>query len=104
MKRLLTLSVLGLSFFLFSCVAYVGNESLKGITAESMSTRIVKNRSTKGHVLAQFGKPEVKATNADGESIWGYQLIEIMQGQEEKQLVIIFGKNGKVKDYSFIEG
>lgn len=54
-------------------------------------------------VNARFGKPSIKQTNDEGETILGYHLEEIMYGQESKLLMILFDQNQKVKKYLLTE-
>ncbi|MES2981793.1 MAG: hypothetical protein V4727_05710 [Verrucomicrobiota bacterium] len=101
MKHLPKLLVICLSFSFLSCATHIGSNSLKEVNEENVGSRIVKNKTTKEQVLEQFGKPDVKASNASGEVIWGYQLLEFY-GSQAKRLSITFGKNGRVTDYAFV--
>lgn len=96
-------TVLLLAFFLVSCETYVGNQQLALQDASTINKQIIKNKTTKNDVLAMFGKPGVKATDENGEIIWGYTATEIMYGQDSKQLIIHFNSRGKVAKYSFID-
>lgn len=102
MKRLPKLLIICLSLSFVSCTTHIGNESLKGINEETISSRIVKNKTTKEQVLKEFGEPDVRATNSNGEVMWGYQFVQLFYGSETKRLAISFGKNGRVTDYAFV--
>lgn len=102
MKLLYILSLAGF-LGLSSCATYVGNEKLEGVTTESVSSQIKKNRTTKSQILALYGEPAAKMTNAEGLEAWGYQRQEIILTGETKRLIILFAKNGRVKDYEFID-
>ncbi|EJF3876884.1 hypothetical protein M1O04_004950, partial [Salmonella enterica] len=49
-----------------------GNQKIKNETAQSLQSKIIKNKTTKAELLAQLGEPDTRTTLDDGNEQWRY--------------------------------
>ena len=115
MKKII---IAGFVFLALAGCSSVGNQSLKYETQESVKSKIVKGKTTKGDVLASFGEPDSRSL-IDGEEQWSYTMynsqskatsfipvIGLLAGGADTQsssLTIMF-KGEKVDSYVFNAG
>ena len=108
--------VAGLSFVLLSGCASVGNESIADATHESVSTQLIKGRSTQGDVRGLYGDPARTSFTDSGNEIWEYNfsrmhskptnfvpyvnLIHSGAEGDKKSLVIFFDRSKVVRQYT----
>ncbi|HED5889300.1 TPA: hypothetical protein R5S02_004559 [Salmonella enterica] len=64
------------SFFIAICLitgcSTSGNQKIKNETAQSLQSKIIKNKTTKAELLAQIGEPDTRTTLDDGNEQWRY--------------------------------
>ncbi len=64
------------SFFIAICLitgcSTSGNQKIKNETAQSLQSKIIKNKTTKAELLAQLGEPDTRTTLDDGNEQWRY--------------------------------
>ena len=64
------------SFFIAICLitgcSTSGNQKIKNETAQSIQSKIIKNKTTKAELLAQLGEPDTRTTLDDGNEQWRY--------------------------------
>ena len=93
-----------------------GNKVLKEETSASVSQKIVKGETTQSQVRSMYGDPMETSFTDSGKVIWKYHFIKghvkatnfiplvslFASGSEgdKKELVVFFGENGVVKNYS----
>jgi Small protein A (tmRNA-binding) len=77
MKKLFVFAVLILSLSIFAtgCAERRGNESLEKITAQEISEKIRKGKSTKADVTNLLGTPS-RVDTMTGDETWTYYLVE----------------------------
>jgi outer membrane protein assembly factor BamE (lipoprotein component of BamABCDE complex) len=71
MRRMTALSLLTASLMLAGCVSS-GNQMLKSETQESVKAKLIKGKTTKEDVQANFGAPYSRSTLDSGEEVWSY--------------------------------
>ncbi|MBV8875934.1 MAG: outer membrane protein assembly factor BamE [Metakosakonia sp.] len=69
MKKLAVTLLLAVS--LTACVN-TGNQTLKSESQESIKSKLVKGKTTKEDVQANFGTPYSRSTLDSGEEVWSY--------------------------------
>lgn len=105
------LIVAGLS----ACVS-AGNASIANVNSETVSTQIVKGKTTKDQVRALYGNPNATTSMMDGSEVWVYTfthahakaasfipIVGAFAGGaigETKNISIIFDQRGVVNSYS----
>jgi hypothetical protein len=108
--------VAGLSSALLSGCASVGNESIADATSESVSTQLIKGKSTQENVRGLYGDPAKTSFTDSGNEIWEYDFTRmhskptnfipyvnlIHSGAEgdKKSLVIFFDRSKVVRQYT----
>ena len=108
---LLTLGLLTMA----GCAGKSGNEKLGSMTKEQVSQQIVKGKSTKADVQAMLGDPTSASFDKDNNTQWTYvharadakavnyiPFVSIFAhgyNTTTKSLVVLFDKDGVVKDY-----
>lgn len=128
------LSILTLTLFLFGCSTLSDNSVIDGSfinkigasqvekeNSDSVSSKVIKGKTTKDEIQKIFGKPTSRSTDGDGNDTWaysdinfttnlaGYMPIPIVRNvfghtkTQSKNLIIIFNKNGIVENYTFNE-
>ncbi|MEH4626305.1 outer membrane protein assembly factor BamE [Phytobacter diazotrophicus] len=118
MRRMTALSLLTVSLMLTGCVSS-GNQALKTETQESVKAKLIKGKTTKEDVQANFGAPYSRATQDDGNEVWSYVMhnsqmnatsfipvVGLFTGgsdNQSKTLQITF-KNNTVDKWSFSSG
>ena len=64
------------SFFIAICLitgcSTSGNQKIKNETAQSLQSKIIKDKTTKTELLAQLGEPDTRTTLDDGNEQWRY--------------------------------
>lgn len=88
-----------------SCTHKVGLAKLQNETMESLSQKIIKEKSTKADILKEFGKPTDTTQNTNGTETWTYRLEEVFlapaySSAKIKTLRVTFNLNETVADYS----
>jgi hypothetical protein len=108
--------VAGLSSALLCGCASGGNESIADATPESVSTQLIKGRTTQDNVRAIYGDPVKTSFTDSGNEIWEYDfsrvhskptnfipyvnLIHSGAEGDKKSLVIFFDKSKVVRQYT----
>jgi hypothetical protein len=108
--------VAGLSSALLSGCASVGNESIADATPESVSSQLIKGRTTQENVRGLYGDPAKTSFTDSGNETWEYDFSrmhskptnfipyvnQIHSGAEgdKKSLVIFFDKSKFVRQYT----
>ena len=108
--------VAGLSFLLLSGCASVGNESIADATLESVSTQLVKGKTTQENVRGLYGDPAKTSFTDSGNETWEYNfsrmhskptnfipyvnLIHSGAEGDKKSLVIFFDRSKVVRQYT----
>lgn len=68
--------IIVISFFfaisLISGCSTSGNQKIKNETAQSLQSKIIKNKTTKTELLAQLGEPDTRTTLDNGNEQWRY--------------------------------
>ncbi|EPB9717151.1 hypothetical protein QMT04_04625 [Cronobacter sakazakii] len=49
-----------------------GNQKIKNETAQSLQSKIIKNKTTKTELLTKLGEPDTRTTLDDGNEQWRY--------------------------------
>ncbi|WP_407207886.1 hypothetical protein [Citrobacter portucalensis] len=49
-----------------------GNQNLKNETAQSLQSKIIKNKTTKADIVSKLGEPDTKTSLDDGNEQWRY--------------------------------
>ncbi|ECH0581385.1 hypothetical protein FPC59_24035, partial [Salmonella enterica] len=49
-----------------------GNQKIKNETAQSLQSKIIKNKTTKAEIVSKLGEPDTKTTLDDGNEQWRY--------------------------------
>lgn len=49
-----------------------GNQKIKNETAQSLQSKIIKNKTTKSEIVSKLGEPDTKTTLDDGNEQWRY--------------------------------
>ena len=99
--------------------ATVGNDTLRAETEESISQKIVKNKTTKSEVKSMFGSPMSTSYTDGGSEIWKYELSKMSADATsfipvvslfaasssgvKKELVILFNDDDTVKKFNMSE-
>lgn len=73
MRRTIALALISGSLVLSGCVNS-GNQTLKSESQESIKSKLVKGKTTKADVQAQFGEPYSRSTLDSGEEVWSYAM------------------------------
>lgn len=68
------ISVFFISAFLISGCSTSGNQHLKNETAQSLQSKIIKNKTTKSEIITTLGEPETKTTLDSGNEEWTYSM------------------------------
>lgn len=68
------ISVFFISAFLISDCSTSGNQHLKKETAQSLQSKIIKNKTTKSEIITALGEPETKTTLDSGNEEWTYSM------------------------------
>ena len=68
------ISVFFISAFLISGCSTSGNQHLKKETAQSLQSKIIKNKTTKSEIITALGEPETKTTLDSGNEEWTYSM------------------------------
>jgi outer membrane protein assembly factor BamE (lipoprotein component of BamABCDE complex) len=108
--------VAGLSSALLSGCASVGNETIADATSESVSTQLVKGKTTQTQVRQLYGDPLKTSFTDSGNESWEYEFSRmqskptnfvpyvnlIYSGAEgdKKSLVVFFDKSKVVRQYT----
>lgn len=71
MKKIIT-SALIIATFLISGCSTSGNQKIKDETAQSLQSKIIKNKTTKSEIVSQLGEPDTRTTLDDGSEEWRY--------------------------------
>lgn len=66
-----------IAIFLISGCSTSGNQKIKNETAQSLQSKIIKNKTTKAELLVQLGEPDTRTTLDDGNEQWRYFTITI---------------------------
>ncbi|AXW94632.1 hypothetical protein [Cronobacter sakazakii] len=68
--------IIVISFFfaisLISGCSTSGNQKIKNETAQSLQSKIIKNKTTKTELLTKLGEPDTRTTLDDGNEQWRY--------------------------------
>ncbi len=72
MRRTIALALLAASFSMLVGCVNSGNQTLKSESQESIKSKLVKGKTTKADVQAQFGDPYSRSTQEDGNEVWTY--------------------------------
>lgn len=112
--------------FFTSCATFPKTEMTSqqsNLTAGMVKTKIIKGQTTQEEILKIFGAPNIITRNKNEEEVWNYNRMSFKyvsgsdgfsaifaSGEraistattESFDLIIIFDKEGKVKDYSVI--
>ena len=65
MKKIIVTSFF-IAIFSISGCSTSGNQKIKNETAQSLQSKIIKNKTTKAELLAQLGEPDTRTTLDDG--------------------------------------
>lgn len=68
------ISVFFISALLISGCSTSGNQHLKNETAQSLQSKIIKNKTTKSEIITALGEPETKTTLDSGNEEWTYSM------------------------------
>lgn len=68
------ISVFFISAFLISGCSTSGNQHLKKEIAQSLQSKIIKNKTTKSEIITALGEPETKTTLDSGNEEWTYSM------------------------------
>lgn len=60
-----------ITFFITGC-STSGNQKIKNETAQSLQSKIIKNKTTKTELLTKLGEPDTRTTLDDGNDQWRY--------------------------------
>ncbi|ELB8108428.1 TPA: hypothetical protein ACUNL9_001433 [Salmonella enterica] len=71
MNRFITSSFFIIVFLLSGC-STSGNQKIKNETAQSLQSKIIKNKTTKAEIVSKLGEPDTKTTLDDGNEQWRY--------------------------------
>lgn len=71
MNKLMATTFIIITFFTTGC-STSGNQKIKNETAQSLQSKIIKNKTTKAELLAQLGEPDTRTTLDDGNEQWRY--------------------------------
>lgn len=104
---------------LSSCASTAGNQSIKNETQKSITSKIIKGKTTEAEILVMFGEPTTKTSLESNEERWLYSLVNSKMtaatyipivglfsngtDMKTKSLNILF-ENGKVATWSLSEG
>ena len=120
MKQKLILSLILIIIILVStgCAFSSGTAKIQNQSNQKLSQKLIKNKTTKNQVLQIFGKPTNKVINQNGnlEYIYQYNVLHnhfisfvplidfFVQGQNQinKKLIILFHKNGTIKNWTWL--
>ncbi|MDB1145184.1 MAG: outer membrane protein assembly factor BamE [Alcaligenaceae bacterium] len=118
MKKFNLLLAVMTACVLVAC-ASSGNKVLKEETAQTVSSKIHKNETTKEQVRALYGDPMNTSFTDSGNEIWRYEFVKSKadavnfipivnyfgssSSGTKKELVIFFNQKGVVKNYSMQE-
>lgn len=61
-----------LAIFLISGCSTSGSQQIKNETAQSLQSKIIKNKTTKNELLAKLGEPDTRTTLDNGNEQWRY--------------------------------
>jgi hypothetical protein len=108
--------IVGLSSALLTGCASVGNESIADATPQTVSTQLVKGKTTQEHVRELYGDPAKISFTDSANEIWEYDfsrmyskptnfipyvsLIHSGAEGDKKSLVIFFDKSRVVRQYT----
>ncbi|EAS4986559.1 hypothetical protein M5Q92_003000 [Salmonella enterica] len=71
MKKFIVTSFF-IAIFSISGCSTSGNQKIKNETAQSLQSKIIKNKTTKTELLTKLGEPDTKTTLDDGNEQWRY--------------------------------
>ena len=117
-------TILLFNLLLISCVAHKYGENAaptqkSNLTFGMVKSKIIKNVTTQDEILKLFGSPNLVTKNKSNDEVWSYNKMsvqnkvgssEVLFGQKASQssssqsfdLIITFGNNDIVNDYSVI--
>ncbi|HDL6696475.1 TPA: hypothetical protein PXJ63_000580 [Yersinia enterocolitica] len=61
-----------IAIFLVSGCSTSGNQKIKNETAQSLQSKIIKNKTTKTDIITKLGEPDTRTTLDDGNEQWRY--------------------------------
>ncbi|HAU3195283.1 TPA: hypothetical protein JDE59_001971 [Salmonella enterica subsp. diarizonae] len=61
-----------IAIFSISGCSTSGNQNLKNENAQSLQSKIIKNKTTKTELLTKLGEPDTRTTLDDGNEQWRY--------------------------------
>jgi uncharacterized protein YceK len=114
MKRFLLIACMTIG--LAGC-ASVGNEQIRSENQESIDSKLIKGKTTKGEVRSLLGAADDTSFTDGGNEIWKYRhlvstakavnfvpivnLFAAGADQDKKEIVVLFDKNGVLANYTF---
>ncbi|EBX8915157.1 TPA: hypothetical protein LT049_004720 [Salmonella enterica subsp. enterica serovar Agoueve] len=61
-----------IAIFSISGCSTSGNQKIKNETAQSLQSKLIKNKTTKNELLVKLGEPDTRTTLDDGNEQWRY--------------------------------
>ncbi|KAA1176688.1 hypothetical protein [Photorhabdus heterorhabditis] len=71
MNKLMAATFITTTLFITGC-STSGNQKIKNETAQSLQSKIIKNKTTKAEIVSKLGEPDTKTTLDDGNEQWRY--------------------------------
>lgn len=71
MNKLMTATFILTTLFITGC-STSGNQNLKNENAQSLQSKIIKNKTTKTELLTKLGEPDTRTTLDSGNEQWRY--------------------------------
>ncbi|EDN3893967.1 hypothetical protein GHS05_15910 [Salmonella enterica subsp. enterica serovar Heidelberg] len=71
MNKLMATVFIITTLFITGC-STSGNQKIKNETAQSLQSKIIKNKTTKSEIVSKLGEPDTKTTLDDGNEQWRY--------------------------------
>lgn len=71
MNKLMSTVFIITTLFITGC-STSGNQKIKNETAQSLQSKIIKNKTTKSEIVSKLGEPDTKTTLDDGNEQWRY--------------------------------
>lgn len=118
MKKAISMGLIALTLAITGC-ASVGNERIRNISQEDLSSKIVKGVTTKAQVREYLGAADFTSFTDSGNEIWRYAHVKATakpinfvpivsvfasgSNEEKKEIVFFFDKNGVVQNYTMSE-
>jgi outer membrane protein assembly factor BamE (lipoprotein component of BamABCDE complex) len=107
LKKHIMISTLTLILVGFSgCSVKTGNTNLENMSQSHIQKVIIKGKTTQNEIRGRFGEPSSTSILPTGEQSWMYMFAKARSGffsgtSRGRTLIIMFDKNGIVKNYTF---